>query len=1522
MKMIQKAIRFLTILIFIYVSTFGAQGAGPAQAAATRIEVDTGTGPAKTCEQTQIAVRVHDVADLTAYHLEISYNPDVIEIVSVDNGGFLGEPENDEFYEPTNSWATPGEITFGMAQQNTTANPIQPRDGSGDLILITLRARVPNGSTEITIDAENSALVNWPDAMPIAFTVSNATLETESCPPVAQDQSVTTFEDTEVAITLFASDPDGDELNWNIETNPANGTLNGTAPNLTYTPAPNFHGEDSFIFAVEDGNGKADTATVSITVTSVLDPPSLSSTDLAGPYMVGLNQEFHVTLTNPTYGDDFSHVLAKFSLGNISTSDIASIEYLETALEPDQWRPLPIAQDGSDVVGSFGPPAGFPMPPGYDATSSFRVNFNKAGTYPITVTLYDLTPEPDEPLAVYTAEVVVVDDLEVTDVALLSSVDQASWDPVPGSFAGGFEMPLNISEDWYYFDVGALTVAPRALADGSYPFYFGERPAGFFDYWAARGVTALADPDSMQGLLWKIINNQKPLFYLKVEGEEYTLVDGFTFEWFGLESPLRIEGGYLPGEYSFTGEVKDGLGFSDELEVAVVFNDIPVAGSLTVTTDEDTPVDITLSAIDQYPGGLTWNLLTYPDHGTLAGTAPDLTYTPDANWHGSDSFTFQVGDGELLSEIATVTIQVASINDAPVLADIGNKSVDEHVELVFTASASDVDVEDTLTFSLSGSVPEGAAINGTSGVFSWTPGEDQGGADHTFDVCVSDGKVSDCETITVTVREVNAAPVAVDDDYETDEDVQLVVDPDKGVLANDTDTDLPKDPLAAEVVTGVSHGILQFNADGSFSYTPNLNFLGYDSFTYRVSDGKVWSNTATVRIHVHEQNDPPVAQADAYTTDEDTALTVAVADGLLVNDSDMDGDLLTAVLVTPPSIGVLDLEADGSFTYIPAEDFFGTVTFTYVADDGIEQSAETTVTITVKPVDDPTVALSQSVTIDEDTPVAIHLGVIEVDGDPLVWTVSDPQHGTLNGTPPNLTYTPNENFHGDDSFTFRVHDGTSQSNTATVSITVKSVNDIPVGVDDAYETDEDELLIVSVLDGVLVNDSDVDLPPQTLSAILFDNVDHGTLLLTSDGSFLYQPAKDFSGEDIFKYRVYDGEDYSPLVTVRITVHPVNDSPIAANDVYSTDEDTPLMVAAPGILGNDSDPDGDILTAVLVGGPTMGTLDLKPDGAFTYTPPDNIFGSASFTYLATDGISNSSTQTVFITIEPVEDAPVLAPIGPKTAAEGVLLTFTVSATDADPGTTLTFSLEDGTAGKVPAGAQIDPATGVFSWTPDETQGGADYTFDVCVSDGVLSDCETITVTVARYNTAPMITGQKALTTPEDTQLEILISDLTIVDPDDTEFTLVILPGDHYTFSGAKITPAQNFVGTLTVNVKVNDGEFDSPVYPLVVEVTPVNDAPVAFDQSVSTGYETPAAITLTMTDVDGDNVTWVVLTQSSHGVLSGTAPNLTYTPARGFTGSDSFTFKVNDGSVDSNIATVTITVGPPPQVYIYLPIIHK
>ncbi len=384
-------------------------------------------------------------------------------------------------------------------------------------------------------------------------------------------------------------------------------------------------------------------------------------------------------------------------------------------------------------------------------------------------------------------------------------------------------------------------------------------------------------------------------------------------------------------------------------------------------------------------------------------------------------------------------------------------------------------------------------------------------------------------------------------------------------------------------------------------------------------------------------NTAPVAADDGFNTPFDTGLSVP-APGVLANDSDTDGDTLTAVLDTTTANGVLELFADGSFNYTPNTGFSGADTFTYYANDGVADSNIVTVTITVEEANQPPLAVDDLFSTAHDTALVIAPpGVLANDSDP----ESDPLVAVLSSAPTNgqltldadggFTYTPNAGFAGADSFTYRANDGEADSGDATVTIDVAAApNQTPVALDDAYSTDHDTALTLPA-PGVLGNDSDPDGDP--LTATLVSSPANGTLSFNADGGFTYTPNTGFDGIDSFTYQASDGEADSDIATVTITVATApNLAPVAADDAFSTTGDTALVVTAPGVLANDSDADGDTLTAALVGGPANGTLNLGGDGAFTYTPDAGFTGSDAFSYVANDGSDDSSAATVTITVE--------------------------------------------------------------------------------------------------------------------------------------------------------------------------------------------------------------------------------------------------------------------------------------------------
>jgi uncharacterized repeat protein (TIGR01451 family) len=379
-------------------------------------------------------------------------------------------------------------------------------------------------------------------------------------------------------------------------------------------------------------------------------------------------------------------------------------------------------------------------------------------------------------------------------------------------------------------------------------------------------------------------------------------------------------------------------------------------------------------------------------------------------------------------------------------------------------------------------------------------------------------------------------------------------------------------------------------------------------------------------------NSAPIAISDAYSTDEDVTLTVDEAAGVLVNDSDPEGDSMVAAIATEPTKGTVTLNGNGSFEYVPDADANGIDTFTYTAYDGVDETTEVEVTITINPVNDAPVAQNDADNTNEDTAVTtddVRGNDSDVDGDPLIVSAFDAasvEGGTVvNNGDGTFTYTPPANFGGSDSFTYTISDG-SLEDTATVTIEVSSQNDAPVAVADVYNTDEDTTLTKDAAAGVLDNDHDTD--GGVLKAVLDTNVANGTLTLNEDGSFEYVPEANYAGPVSFTYHVEDESGASSNeVTVTITVNAVNDAPTADDQTIATGINTAYNAGA--VVGHDID--GDSLTFAVASSTAHGVLEFLSNGLFSYTPAVNFTGSDFFTFFANDGDEDSNVATVTIDV---------------------------------------------------------------------------------------------------------------------------------------------------------------------------------------------------------------------------------------------------------------------------------------------------
>ena len=644
---------------------------------------------------------------------------------------------------------------------------------------------------------------------------------------------------------------------------------------------------------------------------------------------------------------------------------------------------------------------------------------------------------------------------------------------------------------------------------------------------------------------------------------------------------------------------------------------------------------------------------TQPANGyVIMYTDGSFTYTPDPGFTGDDVFTYKAFDGTSSSTPAQVKISVTGGNTAPV-ANADAYATEVNVTLVVPPEtgvlANDIDADDDpLTAVQLGDPAHGTVMFSSNGGFTYIPELNYSG-DDIFTYQAFDGVAySTPVQVTITVAGGgNTAPDANSDSYVTDINVQLVVDALTGLLANDFDVD--GDTLTAVVWVAPINGSIDLEADGSFVYTPEPDYSGTDTFTYKAFDGELYSDPCMVSITINPTNTAPQAAADSYETPMNTTLTVP-APGVLTNDIDFDGDLLTAEITGAPiEFGIINLNSNGSFTYVPATDYVGSVFFTYRAFDGTDYSDPVQVTIVVTSVNTAPVALADSYIMLMDTTLVVSIddGVLandtDLNGDPLIAELL----GTpvVNGTlslfeDGSFIYDPNDGYFGTVYFTYQAFDGLEYSNPVLVTITVKESNLAPVGQADSYYVATDETLSVIVGEGVLANDSDPDGDP--LEAQLEEGVGHGLLTLRADGSFTYVPELGFEGLDYFRYRAFDGLASSDIVLVAITVgEAVNMAPVAAQDNYVMRIGVVLAIGVPGVLVNDFDVNGDEISAQLGVDVAHGNLIFHNDGSFSYTPDAGFVGLDQFTYRAYDGELYSPYATVTIKVMLISFMPLIS-----------------------------------------------------------------------------------------------------------------------------------------------------------------------------------------------------------------------------------------------------------------------------------------
>jgi hypothetical protein len=726
------------------------------------------------------------------------------------------------------------------------------------------------------------------------------------------------------------------------------------------------------------------------------------------------------------------------------------------------------------------------------------------------------------------------------------------------------------------------------------------------------------------------------------------------------------------GSDAFVVTVHDSEGGTATVTVPVTVdpvNDAPVATDDTVHVTEDAPsFAIALTASDIDSTVLTFSGPDTPTaNGSLSCVGQACTYTPDANFHGSDQFTFTVSDGAL-TDSGTIDIVVDSVNDAPVATDGPDAVTDEDVPVAITATGTDVDGDPVTVSSATDPAHGTTNVTGPNEV-TYQGDQDVNGTD-LFDFTVVDGNGgSNVGHVQVTVNPVNDAPVAADQDFTVDEDTPQIL----SIVGSDIDGDL----LSWSLVSQGAHGQV-VGTGPDVIYVPDHDFHGDDTFVVRVSDGPL-DDTASVTVHVTPVNDQPVADSGTVTTAEDTSASFSLVG------SDVDGDALTYTVDSTTANGALSC-ANEVCTYTPDADVNGADHLSFTVSDGtLTDSAS--VTIVVTPVNDLPVALPTLVGTDEDTPVAVPLHVTDVDGDALTYSVDTPTFGTIEGIAPDLVYVPNLNANGVETIGYSVDDGHGGTAGNVIGITVDPVDDAPVATGGSIATDEDTPV------GFQLGGTDVEGDALTFTVDTAPPASAGALSCDAAGACTFDPTPDTNGDVPIGYTVSDGSLSSSAVFT-VVVDPINDPPAATDQAVATSEDTAVSITLVA-----TDTEGDALT-YSAGSAAHGSVACT-DASCVYTPASNYNGSDSFTFTADDGTSPSNTATVALTVTSVNDAPQALDIA-KTTDEDTPVTILLMATDVD-GDAITYTIDTPPA----HGTVTNPGAGMaVTYTPATDFGGTD------------------------------------------------------------------------------------------------------------------------------------------------------------------------------------------------------------------------
>ncbi|HIF5554018.1 TPA: tandem-95 repeat protein, partial [Vibrio parahaemolyticus] len=1069
--------------------------------------------------------------------------------------------------------------------------------------------------------------------------------------PNAENDVITTEEDTAVTIDVLVNDSDveGDVLNIQSASVPSEqGSVDIVDGKLVFTPAENFNGEATITYIVTDGD-LTDEAKVTVTVTPVNDSP------VAVDDTVSTQEDTVVTIDVLPNDSDVDG--DKLSIQSASVPEAqGKVEIVEGKLvftpaenfngDAEITYTVTDGQltDEAKVTVTVNPVNDAPIIK-VEAVESITEDAVNTDTVVATLTVRD-TDTPEDQLTVSLENnsngyfVLVGDEVKLTQ----AGVDAVNNDElnlkdltISASVSDGVNPTANDSDSLVVNRVNDAPTVENAIAD--------QVLSEDFDAYTIDLNEVFKDSDS--SLEFSVSGNNS--IQISIVNGVATITP--TADWNGSEA------------LTFTATDPSGQSVSQTVNFTVA----PVADIVAdkATVVEDTPTIIKVLGNDTFEGDgvVSLDANNGPANG-LVSVNPDgsVTYTPNDNYQGTDSFTYIVTSGGV-SESTTVSVDVTPVNDAPVAKD-DTAITDEDTPVTIDVLPNDNDIDGDKLSIQSASVPEAQGkVEIVDGKLVFTPEENFNGHAEII-YTVTDGQLTDEAKVTVTVNPVNDAPTIKVDAVESITEDAVSTDT---VVATLTvrDTDTSEDQLTVSlennsngyfVLVGDEVKLTQAGVDAVNNDELNLKGL---TISASVSDGVNPTASDSDSLIVNRVNDAPTIKVDAVESiTEDAVSTDTVVATLTVRDTDTPEDQLTVSLENNSNgyfvlVGnEVKLTQAGVDAVNNDELNLKDLTISASVSDGVNPTANDSDSLVVNRVNDaPTVenAIADQVLSEDFDAYTIDLNEVFKDSDSsLEFSVSgnsNIQVAIVNGI---ATFTPTADWNGSEALTFTATDPSGESVSQTVNFTVAPVVDI---VADKATVVEDTPTIIKVLGNDTFEGDD-----KVVSLDTNNGPANGTVSVNPDGSVTYTPNDNYHGTDSFTYIVTSG-GVSESTTVSVDVTPVNDAPVAKDDIATTQEDTAVTI---DVLPNDTDIDGDTLRVDSASVPSdQGTVEIV-DGKLVFTPAENFNGDAEIIYTITDG-KLADEAKVTVTVNPVNNAPTIKVEAVESITEDAVNTDTVVAT---------------------------------------------------------------------------------------------------------------------------------------------------------------------------------------------------------------------------------------------------------------------